>query len=578
MRRLVAVATVVLAACTAPGVRTESAVEQATPSTTPVVTTTEPTAPPAPEPDPPDDTTAPTEPSEEPEEPESEPTTEVDEGRRGDRRRPVPGPRHRRPRRRSPTTCGRRTTRRHADPRRRGRRCRPWSSGRPTRSCSTPSRSTSRSVTVDGARGATSTLAAGEVVITPPTSVPTGATVAIDVAYTDQAQRAGSFAADSTSSGSSPPPTARTSSTSPTAHGPGCRATTTRRTRPRGASRSRSPPASTAVANGELIEQRSGADGDTFVWEQRQPMATYLVQLLTGDYEILDARPGRRGADRRRGAGRRRRADGAVLRPDRRPAGVLRAAVRPVSRSTATAWRSPTAHPAWRWRQQGRSLFSREDFPGGQPGALEHLLLSHELAHQWFGDAVSPADWSDLWLNESFATYAQWLWLDHVGLFPLRDAGRHQPGAAPGLRRVDGRPVASTTCSGSSATTAAPSSSTPCARSSVTRPSSRCSSDGWPTTTARRARRRTSSPSPTRSPGVTSRRSSTPGSSPKTSPTTTPLTVVSEVARRRASTGMLATFSDRSAASAACDQRWARIAARGPSPARQRRRGPRRGG
>ena len=38
----------------------------------------------------------------------------------------------------------------------------------------------------------------------------------------------------------------------------------------------------------------------------------------------------------------------------------------------------------------------------------------------WFGDAVSPADWSDLWLNESFATYAQWLWLDHVGLFPLR--------------------------------------------------------------------------------------------------------------------------------------------------------------
>ena len=47
------------------------------------------------------------------------------------------------------------------------------------------------------------------------------------------------------------------------------------------------------------------------------------------------------------------------------------------------------------------------------------MFLAHELAHQWFGDAVTPADWADLWLNESFASYAQWLWLDHIGLVPL---------------------------------------------------------------------------------------------------------------------------------------------------------------
>ncbi len=44
-------------------------------------------------------------------------------------------------------------------------------------------------------------------------------------------------------------------------------------------------------------------------------------------------------------------------------------------------------------------------------GAYE-LTIAHELAHQWFGDAVSFLDFNDVWLSEGFATYSEHLWTD----------------------------------------------------------------------------------------------------------------------------------------------------------------------
>jgi Peptidase family M1 domain len=48
------------------------------------------------------------------------------------------------------------------------------------------------------------------------------------------------------------------------------------------------------------------------------------------------------------------------------------------------------------------------------PG-LGDIVVVHELAHQWYGDSLTLAAWRHIWLNEGFATYAEWLWSEHEG-------------------------------------------------------------------------------------------------------------------------------------------------------------------
>jgi hypothetical protein len=60
---------------------------------------------------------------------------------------------------------------------------------------------------------------------------------------------------------------------------------------------------------------------------------------------------------------------------------------------------------------QTRPIYSPAFFTGG----ADTSVIVHELAHQWYGDSLAVRQWKDIWLNEGFATYAEWLWSEHEG-------------------------------------------------------------------------------------------------------------------------------------------------------------------
>jgi aminopeptidase N len=79
---------------------------------------------------------------------------------------------------------------------------------------------------------------------------------------------------------------------------------------------------------------------------------------------------------------------------------------------------------------------------GDTPYSLSAAVIVHEAAHHWYGDTVSPADWSDVWMNEGMAMYLQGMWEAEQEGVPIARKMDEWAAFEPDLRAAAGPPGA----------------------------------------------------------------------------------------------------------------------------------------
>jgi aminopeptidase N len=179
------------------------------------------------------------------------------------------------------------------------------------------------------------------------------------------------------------------------------------------------PQGLSVMSNGRLVSQKTKNGTSTFVWDERFPMATYLATADIGQWTLKSG-----------------------TTPDGLPMTV---GVDPKLIGHDPGHPDPMAF-FWDTTGEATDLWSRlyGRFPFDSTGAIADLAtfegqpigfsletqtrplysdvrstttIAHELAHQWFGDAVTVRRWQDIWLNESFATWSELYWNElHGGI------------------------------------------------------------------------------------------------------------------------------------------------------------------
>lgn len=177
-----------------------------------------------------------------------------------------------------------------------------------------------------------------------------------------------------------------------------------------------------AVSNGQLVHYARKSSREEWVYEQHEPMATYLATLQIGRYERIDLPPV--------AATPARHADEAPQPPQHVavPGPLAPAARRALAEQPRMMQVFADAFGPYPFAEyvvvvtadaleipleaQGMSILGSNHL---RPGWEQQRLIAHELAHQWFGNSLTLGSWSDIWLHEGFACYAEWIWSEASG-------------------------------------------------------------------------------------------------------------------------------------------------------------------
>ncbi|MCQ4045046.1 M1 family metallopeptidase [Streptantibioticus rubrisoli] len=196
----------------------------------------------------------------------------------------------------------------------------------------------------------------------------------------------------------------------------------------------------TVVANGlPRGAPRVTPGGTTWTYRTAHPMATELAQVSIGRSAVL-RHTGPEGLPLR---------DVVAVADRDRLAATLALTAGQISWMEAQVGRYPfetygildvDTTTGYELETQTLSLFERRILLA--PERLAAPLMVHELSHQWFGDSVTPATWSDLWLNEGHATWYEWRYRAEKKYGPtLEQQARSAYQRDAAIRRLAGPPA-----------------------------------------------------------------------------------------------------------------------------------------
>jgi aminopeptidase N len=170
------------------------------------------------------------------------------------------------------------------------------------------------------------------------------------------------------------------------------------------------PAGKVAIGNGRLLSSATEGGKTTWRWSEDSPMASYLTTATNGDFDFFIA-TGPNGLPIYNAI------DSDGFSAGQKNTAALRFAAQPQIISVLSDLFGPypftSAGAVIDRGGVGYALESQtKPMYDGVPG---QGTVVHELAHQWFGNSVTLSVWPDIWLNEGFARFSEWIYTERTG-------------------------------------------------------------------------------------------------------------------------------------------------------------------